>query len=74
MSWSTSQRIRLKARSPLTYCALGNDRVTSFKTNTYVNQILRSLGLKVYDPDLTEFVDYGQGSHCLTFEIERDKD
>ncbi|MFQ6100264.1 MAG: dimethylarginine dimethylaminohydrolase family protein [Anaerolineae bacterium] len=57
----------------LNVLCLGNDRVISFKTNTYVNQVLKSLGLTVYDPDLTEFVDYGQGPHCLTFELERDK-
>jgi len=32
------------------------------------------LRLKVYDPDLTEFVDRGGGPHCLTFELERDKE
>jgi N-dimethylarginine dimethylaminohydrolase len=58
----------------LNVLCLGNDRVVSFKTNRYINDILRSLGLEVYDPDLAEFVDYGQGPHCLTFELERDKD
>ena len=58
----------------LNLLCLGNDRVLSFKTNTYVNGVLRGLGLKVYDPDLTEFVDRGGGPHCLTFELERDQD
>ena len=58
----------------LNVLCLGNDRVVSFKTNRYINDILRSLGLEVYDRDLTEFVDYGQGPHCLTFELQRDKD
>jgi len=65
---------KVEGEVALNVLCLGNDRVISFKTNTYVNQILRSLGLKIYDPDLTEFVDYGQGPHCLTFELERDKD
>jgi N-dimethylarginine dimethylaminohydrolase len=54
--------------------ALGNDRIVSFKTNTYVNPIMRAEGFEVYEPDLTEFVDRGGGPHCLTFELERDID
>jgi len=57
----------------LNLLCLGNDRVLSFKTNTYVNPVMKALGLKVYDPDLTEFVDRGGGPHCLTFELERDR-
>lgn len=57
----------------LNLLCLGNDRVLSFKTNTYVNPVMRSLGLTVYDPDLTEFVERGGGPHCLTFELERDR-
>ena len=44
-----------------------------FKTTSCVNQVMRSLELKVYDPDLTEFVDQAS-PHCLTFELERDKE
>lgn len=58
----------------LNLLCLGNDRVLSYKTNTYVNGVLRALGLKVYDPDLTEFVNRGGGPHCLTFELERNRD
>jgi N-dimethylarginine dimethylaminohydrolase len=58
----------------LNLLCLGNDRVLSFKTNPYVNDVMRAMGLKVYDPDLTEFVDRGGGPHCLTFELERDRD
>ncbi len=65
---------KVEGEVALKILCLGNDRVILFKTNTYVNQILKSLGLTVYDPDLTEFVDYGKGPHCLTFELERDKD
>lgn len=58
----------------LNLLCLGNERVLSFKTNTYVNPIMRALGIQVYDPDPTEFVDRGGGPHCLTFELDRDKD
>lgn len=57
----------------LNLLCLGNNRVLSFKTNIYVNPILKSLGLTVYEPDLTEFVDRGGGPHCLTFELEREQ-
>lgn len=56
----------------LNLVALGKDRVLSFKTNTYVNEVMRAEGFTVYTPDLTEFVDRGGGPHCLTFEIDRD--
>ncbi len=51
----------------------GDDRVLSFKTTSYVNEVMRSLELNVYDPDLTEFVDHGR-PHCLIFELERDQE
>jgi hypothetical protein len=38
-----------------------------------INEVMRPLELKVYGPDLTEFVDHGS-PHCLTFELERDKE
>jgi N-dimethylarginine dimethylaminohydrolase len=57
----------------LNLLCLGNDRVISFKTNPFVNEIMRAEGLTVYTPDLTEFVDRGGGPHCLTFELERDR-
>lgn len=53
----------------LNLLCLGNDRGLSFKTNPYVNEVIKSLRLKVYGPDLTEFVDCGGGSHCPTFEL-----
>lgn len=56
----------------LNLLCLGNDRVVSFKSNPVVNEALKAHGLKVYKPDLTEFVDRGGGPHCLTFELERD--
>ncbi|MFQ5791510.1 MAG: dimethylarginine dimethylaminohydrolase family protein [Acidobacteriota bacterium] len=56
----------------LNVLCLGNDRVLSFKDNAYVNEILKSLGLTICEPVLTEFTERGQGPHCLTFELERD--
>jgi len=47
--------------------------VLLFKTTSCVNEVMRSLELKVYDPDLTELVDHGS-PHCLTFELEGDKE
>ena len=52
----------------------GKERMVSFKTNPYVNEVVRSLGLRVYNPDLAELGDRGAGPHCLTLELERDKD
>lgn len=53
--------------------ALGDGKVLSFKENTVGNQKLRALGLKVYDPPLSQFVMSGTGPHCLSFELEREK-
>ena len=58
----------------LNVLCLGNSRVVSFKDNTYINDVLKSLGLTVYAPDLTEYTERGQGPHCLSFELEREKD
>jgi N-dimethylarginine dimethylaminohydrolase len=57
----------------LNLLCLGQDRVISFKTNPFVNDVMRAEGLMVYTPDLTEFVDRGGGPHCLTFELERER-
>lgn len=56
----------------LNLLCIGNNRVISFKTNPFVNEIMRAEGIQVFEPDLTEFVDRGGGPHCLTFELERD--
>jgi N-dimethylarginine dimethylaminohydrolase len=58
----------------LNVLCLGEDRVISFKDNTYVNDILKSHGLTVYTPDLSEYTERGQGPHCLTCELDRDKE
>jgi len=65
---------KIEGTLALNLLCLGNNRVLSFKTNPYVNSIMRAEGFKVYEPDLTEFVDRGGGPHCLTFELERDKE
>lgn len=53
--------------------ALGDDRIMSFEENKVVNEMLRSLGFKLFTPHLREFTKMGGGPHCLTFEIERDR-
>ncbi len=58
----------------LNVLCLGNERVISFKDNAYVNDVLKGLGLTVYTPDLTEYTERGQGPHCLSFELDRDKE
>ncbi len=65
---------KIEGTLALNLLCLGNDRVLSFKTNPVVNAIMKAEGFKVYEPDLTEFVDRGGGPHCLTFELERDRD
>jgi N-dimethylarginine dimethylaminohydrolase len=64
---------KVKGTLALNVWCPGNDRVFSFKTNSLCHTVMRSPGIKVYDPDLTEFVDCGGGPHCMTFELERDK-
>jgi len=53
--------------------ALGNGKVLSFKENKVGNERLRSLGLEVYDPPLSQFLMGGSGPHCLSFELVRDE-
>lgn len=65
---------KIEGTLALNLLCLGNDRVLSFKTNPIVNEVMKAEGFKVYEPDLTEFVDRGGGPHCLTFELERDKE
>ncbi|PTD93525.1 hypothetical protein C9439_07295, partial [archaeon SCG-AAA382B04] len=52
--------------------ALGNERVLSFKGNS-INSKLRSIGLEVFDPDIRTFAAAGEGPHCLSFELERER-
>jgi N-dimethylarginine dimethylaminohydrolase len=51
--------------------ALGDDRVLSFRGNR-LNERLRAMGLQVYDPEYSVFVEHGGGIHCSTFELERE--
>jgi N-dimethylarginine dimethylaminohydrolase len=51
--------------------ALGNDRVLSFKGNR-LNKRLSAMGLEVFDPEYSIFIEHGGGIHCSTFELERE--
>ncbi len=53
--------------------ALGDEKVLSFKENKIGNEKLKALGLKVFDPPLSQFLMGGSGPHCLSFELIRDK-
>lgn len=53
--------------------ALGEEKVLSFKENKIGNEKLRTLGLEVFDPPLSQFLMGGSGPHCLSFELIRDK-
>jgi N-dimethylarginine dimethylaminohydrolase len=33
---------------------------------------LRAMGLEVFDPEYSCFVEHGGGIHCSTFELERE--
>ena len=52
--------------------ALGNDRVLSSLAATELNAKLRSLGLEVYDPDMSQFQLAGGGVHCMCQPLHRD--
>ncbi len=58
----------------LNVLCLGKDRVISYKDNSYINDILKSHGLTVYAPDLSEYTERGQRPHCLTCELDRDRE
>jgi N-dimethylarginine dimethylaminohydrolase len=53
--------------------ALGDEKVLSFKENKIGNKKLKALGLEVYDPLLSQVLMGGSGPHCLSFELEREK-
>ncbi len=53
--------------------SLGDGRVLSFEENPVVNKMLESEGFEVLAPPLREFTKMGGGPHCLTFELQRDK-
>jgi len=53
--------------------ALGDEKVLSFKENKIGNEKLSALGLEVFDPPLSQFLMGGSGPHCLSFELDREK-
>ena len=52
--------------------SLGDGRVLSAAAATGLNERLRSLGLEVYDPDLSMFTLGGGGPHCLCQTLRRE--
>jgi len=52
--------------------ALGNDRVLSMNGSASLNEKMRSLGFKVYEPDMSMFTLGGGGVHCLCQALRRD--
>ena len=52
--------------------ALGNDRILSMASSNDLNERLRALGFKVYDPDMSMFTLGGGGVHCLSQALHRD--
>ena len=52
--------------------ALGDGKVLSMKGASELNDKLRALGLKVYDPDMSMFTLGGGGVHCLCQALRRD--
>ena len=52
--------------------SLGDERVISTAASKTLNQQMRSLGLHVYDPDLSMFTAGGGGAHCLAQALRRD--
>jgi N-dimethylarginine dimethylaminohydrolase len=52
--------------------SLGNDRVLSTAANKDLNARMRSLGIEVFDPDLSMFTLGGGGPHCLCQALKRD--
>jgi len=59
-------------RNEINMLALGDDKVLSFKGNS-LNKMLKARGLKVLDPDIRTFAAAGEGPHCLSFELERER-
>lgn len=53
--------------------ALGDEKVLSFKENKIGNEKLKALGLEIFAPPLSQFLTGGSGPHCLSFELEREK-
>ncbi len=52
--------------------SLGAERVISTAGSVSLNERMRSLGLEVFDPDLSMFTSGGGGAHCLAQALDRD--
>ena len=52
--------------------SLGDERVISTAGSAKLNEQMRSLGLEVFDPDLSMFTRGGGGAHCLAQALDRD--
>jgi arginine deiminase len=52
--------------------SLGSERVLSAAAATELNDALRSLGLEVFDPELSMFTLGGGGAHCLAQPLRRE--
>ena len=52
--------------------ALGNDAVLSTLGATGLNANMRAAGFKVYDPDMSMFVQAGGGVHCMCQPLRRE--
>jgi len=52
--------------------SLGDERVISSAGSAKLNEQMRSLGLTVFDPDLSMFTKGGGGAHCLAQALDRD--
>ena len=59
-------------RNEINMLALGDDKVLSFRGNK-LNKMVRARGLKVLDPATETFASAGEGPHCLSFELERER-
>jgi N-dimethylarginine dimethylaminohydrolase len=52
--------------------SLGAERVISTAESARLNEQMRSLGLEVFDPDLSMFTRGGGGAHCLAQALRRE--
>jgi N-dimethylarginine dimethylaminohydrolase len=52
--------------------SLGAERVISTAESARLNERMRSLGLEVFDPDLSMFTRGGGGAHCLAQALSRE--
>jgi len=53
--------------------SLGDDRILSMRSSGDLNERLRAMGFRVYDPDMSMFTLGGGGVHCLSQALRRDR-